>query len=454
MRERRKTVVFVGVITSFVTTFSSSALNLAIPDMSSYFHMGAASVGWIVTIYLFIIAAFSVPCGKLGDSTDRKAVLITGIAVFGITSVISVFVTDPGVFLAVRGIQALGASLIFATNMPIAINLFSPNERGKAIGLIISGTYFGLAAGPVIGGFLNARFGWKSIFVFSAVVTAIAFVLAVFKIPKPEMQDKKENPDIRGNIVFVLMLSSFIYGLTEINAMKFAWLFILASFVLGYVFVRIELRTDNPVIDVRIFASSLTFTFSNLTALFNYSATFALGYMASIYLQVVLGYSSGTAGLILITQPLLMAVLSPRMGRLSDRIQPYKMASLGMLLCSVSLLMFVFFNDRTPIWIIVISLAIAGVGIAMFSSPNTNIIMGCVPPHKFGVANSILGTMRTTGQSTGLAVITVVVSATVGDVSMYEASADALVKAVHIGFAIFTVLCVIGIFMSMQRKKL
>lgn len=249
-----------------------------------------------------------------------------------------------------------------------------------------------------------------------------------------------------------MTIASIIYGLTSLNSHASAFVIIAAGIVFGMLFVRAELTSENPIIDVRIFVKSKTFTLSNLTALFNYSATFALGYIISIYLQVVLGFSSQTAGIILIAQPFFMAVLSPAMGRLSDKVAPYKLASAGMGLCALCLLFFTFIKPETEVWMIIASLSIAGVGIALFSSPNTNIIMGCVPPSKFGVTNSLLATMRTTGQSTGMAIITLVVSGTVGNVSLYDIAAADLLRTIHISFMIFTVLCAAGIFMSLQRK--
>lgn len=449
----KKLAVAVGAVTAFVSTFAGAALNLAIPDMSQYFHMGAASVGWIVTVYLLVIAAISVPCGKLADNTNRRTVLLTGLIVFACSSICSIFAPSTAFLLIMRGLQGLGSSLIFATNMPLAMAAFPPQERGRAIGLVTAGTYFGLAVGPFLGGFLNNTFGWKSIFIFGVCICAIAFVLALIGIPKTENVHNDTKQDVAGNLIFMVMLASFIYGLTALNSLKFGWAFMVFGLLMGILFVKVELKAENPVIDVRIFKESRTFTLSNLTALFNYSATFAIGYMTSIYLQVVQGYSSGTAGLILVTQPFFMAILSPRMGKLSDKIQPYKLASQGMALCAISLGSFMFFTVDTPVWLIVVVLAVAGIGIGIFSSPNTNVIMGCVPPQKFGVGNAILGTMRTTGQSSGLAIITLVVSGTVGDISLYEANPQQLVTTIHIGFAIFTVLCAAGIFMSMQRRE-
>lgn len=452
MNSHQKSAVLVGISTAFVTTFAGSALNLAIPDMGKYFDMGAASVGWIVTIYTLVIAAFSTPFGKLADTTGRRRVLITGVAGFGITSIICVFAPNAALLLAARVLQGMSSAMIFATNMPIAISAFPPEERGKAIGLVTSGTYVGLAMGPVLGGILNSWIGWQSIFIFGTVVSVVALT-AIFKGVDKDIIEKCElRQDIAGNVIYIFMIATFIYGLTSFNSIRFGWAFIILAFVLGFVFVKTELASQNPMIDVRIFASNMTYTLSNLTALFNYSATFALGYLISIYLQVVAGFSSQMAGIVLITQPLFMAVLSPRMGKLSDRVAPYKLASAGMGLCAVSLLFFVFIKSTTPLVFVIIALAVAGIGIALFSSPNTNVIMGCVPPAKFGVANSILATMRTTGQSSGMAIITLVVSGTIGNISLYEVSAQQLIGTIHIAFIIFTCLCTAGIFMSLQRK--
>lgn len=449
---QKRSAIFIGICTSFITTFSGSALNLAVPNMGSYFHMGAASVGWIITVYMLVIAAFSTPFGKLADSTGRRRILLLGVLIFGITSCLTIFSPNALVLLIFRILQALGAAMIFSTNMPIAISAFPGKERGKAIGMVTAGTYTGLALGPVLGGLLNTYFGWKSIFLFGAAVSLFAFIIAVKGLPEEPGVEKRKQ-DIPGNILYVFMIASIIYGLSSFNSLSFGWTFIAVGIGLGIIFTRIELKSQNPMIDVGIFARNRTYTLSNLTALFNYSATFALGYLTSIYLQVVLGYSSRAAGFILIAQPFFMAVLSPKMGRISDRIAPYKLASAGMGLCTLSLLFFTFIQAATPVWVILVALSVAGIGIALFSSPNTNIIMSCVPPEKFSVANSILATMRTTGQSTGMSIITLVVNGTVGNTSLYNIASGDLIHTVHIAFVIFTILSAAGIFMSLQRRK-
>lgn len=452
MNKSQKSAIVVGVSTAFVTTFAGSALNLAIPSMGNYFNMGAAGVGWIVTLYTLVIAAFSTPFGKLADSTGRRRILVIGVAGFGIVSIATIFAPNAAALLVLRVVQGIAASMIFATNMPIAISVFPGKERGKAIGLVTSGTYVGLAMGPVLGGILNNWLGWQAIFAFGACVSIFALTVVLKGVDRDVVEATDLKQDVTGNILYVVMIATFIYGLTSFNSIRFGWVFIAVSLAAGFLYVKTELKAENPMIDVRIFKSNMTYTLSNLTALFNYSATFALGYLVSIYLQVVMGFSSQIAGIILITQPFFMAILSPRMGKLSDKIAPYKLASAGMGMCALALLFFVFIKDTTPLALVIAALALAGIGIAFFSSPNTNVIMGCVPPAKFGVANSILATMRTTGQSSGMAIITLVVSGSIGNVSLYEVTPVQLIGTIHTAFIIFTVLCAAGIFMSLTRK--
>jgi len=452
MTKEQKLALTVSTGTAFATAFSGSALNLAIPAMGNYFHMGAASVGWITTAYMLVIAAMAVPFGKIADNTSRRNVLILGTGIFGVFSLLGIWAWSAAVILLIRAVQGVGAAMIFASNMPIAISAFPGKERGRAIGICISGAYVGLALGPALGGFLNSLFSWKAIFIFGAVIAFAFLGMALFL--RRDRQDKTgAGFDLSGNIVYILMIASIIYGFTSLNSIRFGWVFLVCGLLLGILFVRIELNCENPVIDVRIFAEDRVFTLSNITALFNYSATFALGYLVSIYLQVCQGLSSQAAGIIMIAQPLLMALLSPRMGRLSDRIPAYKLASGGMGVCALSLLFFAFAWAGMPVWAVCAALAAAGVGIALFSSPNTNVIMGCVPPSKFAVANSIVSTMRTTGQTMGMAIITIVVSGTVGNASLYEVPAADLIRTMHICFFIFTGLCVLGIFMSLQRRR-
>lgn len=451
--KEQKTTIFVVITTAFITTFTGSALNLSIPDMGHYFHVSASFVGWLVTAYMLTVAALSVPFGRIADLTCRKRILVAGILIFGLSSAGAVFGVSMWMLIVLRVTQGLGGAMIFSTNTAVLISAFPGKDRGKVLGYSIASTYVGLSAGPVIGGVLNHNLGWRSIFALTALISFVVLVIAWSKLPKDSRENRDEAYDIPGNLLFIGMIVLTMYGLSEFAFAPLPLAMIICGLLLGALFVRRELKVPDPVVQVRMFKSNIAYSFSNLAALLNYGATFAISYLMSIYLQVVMGYSSQTAGLILIVQPALMAVLSPFAGRLSDRISPFKLASFGMGLCAAGVLIFAFVGLNTPLWVILAALVITGVGFGFFSSPNTNAIMACVEPEDYGVASSILATMRSIGHTSSMVIVTMIVSRYMGNQALADARPELLIKTMHTAFLIFTVICVIGVFISLKRKE-
>ena len=249
------------------------------------------------------------------------------------------------------------------------------------------------------------------------------------------------------------MISLILYGLTNLTISRYGWLILVCGLALAAAFILVEQRAEDPVIRLTMFTRDRVFAFSNLAALLNYGATFAISYLVSIYLQVVMGYSSQTAGVILICMPAVQALFSPLMGRLSDRVPPYKLASLGMGLCVAGLGMFSLLGLYTPFAWIIAALVVEGFGFALFSSPNTNAVMSCVNKEEYSVANSILATMRTFGHSASMAIVTIVVGMGLGNAALTEAAPSQLVKTMHWCFLVFVALCVIGTVLSLERKR-
>lgn len=442
----------VSVITSLMTAFMGSALNLSIPKMGDYFDASATTVSWIITAYMLAIASMSVPFGKLADTTGRRRIFLLGIMGFTLSSGLAAIAWDMTFMLLLRVIQGLSAAMIFATNTAILLSIFPPAERGKALGNLTAGVYVGLSAGPVIGGMLNHYLGWQSIFLVSSGMGIIALAIAFLHLPKVENLEEGRKPDVPGNILYIAMILLVMIGFSGISTMKYSWVLLIMGFALAVVFVLVELRAVNPVIQVRIFRKNPVYTLSNLTALLNYGATFAIGYLGSLYLQLIMGYSSRTAGLILIAQPIVMAILSPVAGRWSDRIAPYKLASLGMVFCAIGLLIFAFVQGDWPLWVILVALLVTGIGFALFSSPNTNAVMSCVEKENYGIASSILTTMRSLGHTSGMAIVTLIMGFSMKNTPLSEAPPEVLLDTMHTGFFVFTGLCITGIFMSLKRN--
>ena len=448
----QKTTLLVVVITAFMTTFIGSALNLAIPSIGLEFKTSAAFIGWVVTGYILAAAAFSVPFGRLADITGRKRTLVIGIIGFSIFSGLSAISWSIGALIVFRVLQGIVAAMIFSTNTAVLISAFPPARRGVVLGYSVSATYIGLTAGPVVGGILNHYFGWRSIFAITSILGMAIAVIAIRKLENKIAEAKDERMDGFGNILYIAMILSIMYGFSSFLSHYHTWILIPVGLILVFIFIRHELSIEHPIMELRLFSHNPAYLAANLAALMNYGATFAVGYILSIYLQMILHFNSQIAGMILICQPLLMAALSPYAGRLSDRIAPYKIASFGMGLSAVGILAFSFISDKYPVWLIIVNLVIIGIGFAFFSSPNTNSIMSHVEKKDYGVASSILATMRTLGQVVSMVIITIIMSAHLGTLTFAEANQETLIAAMRTSFIIFSIICIVGVFISLKRK--
>ncbi|MGI6731534.1 MAG: MFS transporter [Anaerovoracaceae bacterium] len=444
--------VIVVILTAFVTTFTGSALNLSIPAISQEFNASAIIMNWIINGYVLAIAAFSVPFGRLADLTGRKRILVIGILIFSICSGGAGFAWSIQVLLVIRMLQGIGASMIFSTNMAVLISAFPPEKRGKVIGFSVASTYIGLSAGPVLGGVLNHYLGWRSIFILTFIIGVVSFFLAAKKLPRVEAKMENGGWDILGNIVYIIMIIAIMYGLSSFSTESYGKYLIIGGVILFLFFIYHELKVKHPIVEMRLFKSNLAYLFSNLAALLNYGATFAVSYLLSIYLQTIRGFDSQIAGLILISQPVLMAVLSPYAGRLSDRLSPFKLASFGMGLCALGLFSFIFISANYPMALVIANLVVVGIGFAFFSSPNTNAVMACVEKKDYSVASSILATMRSIGHSVSMAIITFIFAMNFGDMTLEQVEPTAMLMAMRVSFIIFTIICGVGIFISLKRK--
>ncbi|MBQ6621726.1 MAG: MFS transporter [Mogibacterium sp.] len=454
----QRSVLIAVMITAFVTSFMGSALNLSVPALESYFQINAALVSWIVSVYTISIAAMSLPAGKIADQTGRCRVFLTGLGGFGVLSVCCIFAWNFRILLLLRTLQGICAAMIFATNNAILVSCYPHDEQGRVIGYSTAAVYIGLSAGPVFGGILNSTFGWRSIFAVCALISAAAFLLslrAIRGIPddgKP-LKELRESFDLSGAVLFICGVAVSLYGLTTLSHGPAGAAELAAGAVLLTVFFLHERRTRDPIMKVGMFLESRTFTFSNLAALLNYGATFAISYILSIYLQVILGIPSGRAGLLMIIMTRMQAALSPFMGGLSDRVRPALLASAGMGICTICLLLFSRLGLQTPLAYILGVLGLTGFGFAMFSSPNTNAILNCVRPEDFAVTNSIIATMRTYGQSAGMAVLALITSLKLGAGTLENSPKEAVLSMMHTSFLVFACICAVGVVFSLARDR-
>ena len=445
-------VLFIGILAAFITPFDGSAVNIALPDISAEFHMDAVSLSWVATAYLLAAALFLVPFGKIADIYGRKRIFLYGIAIFTIASFVITMVPSTGLLILVRSIQGLGGAMIYGTSIAILTSVFPPGERGKALGIYVTAVFVGLMAGPLLGGVLTEFFGWRSIFFVNVPLGIFACALILWKLDSEWAECAGEKFDLTGSVIYGLSLVALMCGLSLVPEST-GIVLIVAGVVMGIVFFLYEMRVPTPVLDIRLLTHNRVFTFSNLAALINYSATYAVTFLLSLDLQYTKGFSPEIAGLILIAQPAVMALVSPLAGRLSDRIDPQIVASAGMGISTIALFLLIFLSESTPLWYIILCLIIFGAGLGLFSSPNINAIMSAVEKRYYGVASGMNGTMRVLGQMFSMGIAMMLFSLLIGRVEITPEFYPEFVTSLHYAFILFTVFCMIGIIASLMRRK-
>jgi MFS family permease len=342
--------------------------------------------------------------------------------------------------------------MIFGTGVAILTSVFPVGERGRVLGINVAAVYIGLSIGPFAGGFLTEHFGWRSVFYANVPLCLVVLGLILWKLKGDWAMAKGERFDFTGSVIYGIMLVAIMYGFSRLPDMLGGWL-ILIGFVALVAFVWWEMRAKSPVLNVNLFRHNIVFAFSNLAALINYSATFAVSFLLSLYLQYIKGFSPDRAGLVLISAPLVQAVFSPLAGRLSDRIEPRVLASLGMAISAAGVVMLIFLGHGTSLAFIVVSLVILGFGFALFSSPNTNAVMSSVENRYYGVASATLATMRQVGMTLSMGIAMLLFAVYIGRVQITPEYYDAFLKSVRVAFIVFGCLCLGGIFASLARGR-
>lgn len=440
---------------SFLTPFIASATNIALPNIGVELGLDTITLGWIQTSFLLTTAILLIPFGKVADIRGRKKVFLSGLIVYTVSSFLASVASTSSALILSRILQGVGGAMLAATSVAILSSVFPPKDRGKVLGINVASVYTSIALGPFLGGILTQYFGWRSIFLVNVLVGFLTFLLAL-RLRQEWIGASGERFDILGTLLYGTSLAAIMWGALSVSSYAMGFFsppfysLLIGILTMASLLVW-EGRIEYPVLDVRLFLNNVSFTLSNFSALINYAATYALSFLLSLYLQVLKGLTPQFAGTILVTQPIVQALLSPVAGWLSDRFDPGKVASLGIALNAVGLFALSTIGAETEISSIVIMLILMGVGFALFSSPNTNAIMSSVGRELFGVASATLSTMRTLGQTLSIAVATLVLSFYVGSEILRPVDLGDFVTGIHVTFLIFAGLCAVGIFTSLSR---
>ncbi len=448
----KRSALLIAVLAAFLTPFMVSSINIALPAIGREFNMSAVALSWIPTAYLLAAAMFLVPFGRIADIYGRRKIFTYGIALYTMSALLLAFSPSAPLLLLFRVLEGLGGAMIFGTGMAIVTSVYPPEERGRVLGINVAAVYLGLSLGPFLGGFLTAYLGWRSIFLVNVPIGLLVMYLLTAKLKGEWTGSRGAKFDLPGAVLYGIALVVFMYGLSRLSEDLGVWLVVIG--VAGMVFfVRWELRTESPLLDITLFRNNTAFAMSNLAALINYSATFAVTFLMSLYLQYIKGFTPQHAGLILVAQPVIMAVFSPSAGRLSDTIEPRVVASIGMGFATVGLFLFTFLGKDSPLGFILSGLVLLGFGFALFSSPNTNAVMSSIDKRFYGVGSATLGTMRLTGQMLSMGTAMVIFTVHIGSARITPENYPLFLTSVKRAFTIFSFLCFGGVFASLARGQ-
>jgi EmrB/QacA subfamily drug resistance transporter len=439
-------------LSSFLTPFMGSAVNVALPVMAKELSMTALSLSWVASSFILAAAITLIPLGRLADIYGRRKIFLYGAVTFTIVSIFCSWSPTQTFLIVMRAIQGVGGAMIFSTGTAMLIAAYPANKRGRILGINIAAVYIGLTVGPFLGGFLTEYLGWRYIFLFTAILGIMVILLVATLVKEEWLGAKDEGFDIAGSLLYALALFAIMYGFSLLPAAK-AGLLIGIGFIFLALFVRQQLRNPVPLLDIRLFLNNKVFAFSNLAALINYCATFAVTILLSLYLQHIKMLTPSQTGIILLAEPAVQALFSPLAGRLSDRFEPQIIASLGMAMNVLGLIPLIFIHNDTSIHYIIICLIVLGIGFALFSSPNVNATMSSVENKFYGVASATLGTMRLTGQMFSMGITMLVFALLLGNNPLSESSNPLLLKSIQIIIFILAVICSGGIFASLARGK-
>ncbi|WP_265581523.1 MFS transporter [Methanofollis aquaemaris] len=447
----RRCILIIATVASFLTPFMSSSINIALPAIGAEFATDAILLGWVQTAYLLASAICLVPFGRLADIQGMKKIFLTGITIFTLSTILCAFSPSVQALVVIRMAQGVGTAMTAVTAVAVLTAVFPAGERGRVLGINVAAVYTGLSMGPFLGGVLTQHFGWRSIFL--TVVPLGLLAVALTLRARGEWSTPRDEPfDRTGSVVYGATLLALMYGLTLLP--EVAGFVLIAVGVVGiFFFVWWESHTESPILQVRLFFENHVFTFSNLAALINYSATFAVGFLLSLYLQFNRGLDPQAAGLILLAQPVVQTLISPAAGRLSDRVEPRIVSSVGMAISAVGLAMLTALTEETPFPYILLSLVILGTGYALFSSPNTNAIMSSVEKRYYGVASATLATSRQVGMMLSMGIVMMIFSVVIGRVAITPAEHAPLLESTALAFMLFAALCVVGVFFSLARGR-
>ena len=448
--DRRWSVLTAIGVGTFMSALDGSVVNTVLPVLGRDLHASVAAIEWVATIYLLVVSALLLGVGRAGDLRGHKRMYIAGFVLFVIGSALCGAAPSSHVLVAMRALQGIGAAMLFANSPAILTKTFPAAQRGRALGAQATFTYLGLTAGPSLGGWLADAFGWRSVFYINVPVGVIGIILGLRVIEDDRPERKTERFDYQGAMLFTAGLVSLLIALDQGHA--WGWqspltlsLIAIAVAMLIAVLV-VERRRSDAMLDLSLFRSRV-FSAATASALLNYICVYAVLFVLPFLLIQGRGLDTRHAGLVLTAQPIIMAIVAPISGALSDRIGSRFLATMGMVVLAAGLFIIARLSAAGSLIEIAAGLAVIGLGIGLFSSPNNSALMGAAPRHRQGIAAGVLATARNVGMVLGVGL-----AGAVFTTILARGGPNALVRGVQASLYVAVVLAALGAITAFVRE--
>lgn len=448
----RRAALAMVIASAFGNALMHSSVTVALPAIARAFTLDAVLLAWVPLIFLLTSAAAVLSCGRLADMYGRKRVFAIGSVGFAVSSLLLAVAPDASALIALRGLQGASAAMLYATQTAILTSVYPPQERGRVLGLLAAAVYFGLTCGPLIGGWLIEVFGWRAAFVAHLPFTLLVLVAVLPRVRGDWAAATRGRFDWGAALLYAAAIASLMFGVAALP-LRSALVGIGGGLGLMLVFLRHQYGRTDPLLNVRLLFGNRVFGLSSLAALLMYSTTFSILVLISLYLQYLKALTPAAAGLVMLAQPLMVALISPLSGRLSDRVEARLLASAGIGVTALGLLLLSRLEPTTSLSYLVLCLLLTGSGFGLFGSPNISAIMGAAGRGELGQAGGTAATMRILGQLCSMGIVAMAFALTIGQVEIAPATYPALMRALELSFLAATALCVPAAWCSLARGR-
>lgn len=457
---KRKWLILAAIsISLFLGSVDGSIVNVSLPTLVRELSTDFPTIQWVVLSYLLGLTTLMLSMGRLADISGKKRIFSLGLVLFLIGSALCGLA--PGVYwlIGFRFVQSVGASMMLALGVAIVTETWPDEERGKAIGITGGVISLGIVAGPAIGGIILQNLSWRWIFMVNVPIGAAALVMVMLYVPPLLPTTKGETFDLLGAAILGGGLLTFALALTIGQKIGFTAMPILGLFALALLamplFVWQENRTRYPMVDLSLFGN-VDFSLNLFNGVLSFIAIAAVVLLLPFYLELVLGLSSQNVGFLMAATPLVLGVLSPISGAMSDRWGTRPVSIVGLLFITAGYLTMTLLDTNSTPWHFVLYLLPVGIGMATFQSPNNSAVMGAVPRHRLGVASGTLSMSRTLGQVTGISLLGAFFASRLSHhagslVDVSQASREVIVLALRDQFTFAAGLIGLGLLLAVAR---